>query len=441
MPSMRRIPCAFWTPRIFSVRTDPDWRSTTSGRTNGVGTFPNRGQIFFDESQARSLELPGILSLGRRARGAAYQMWFTEHPADLCSAGPTLRWLEFALLQLSQSFVIQDILSAESAGYLLREMAVHAIHDYIVDECTRTTGVPPRFRVTDLLESIIQISKTPEEGAWARGLLGFVEPSRIHQVKFLACFPKTERPHLENFKHVRKLLQAVERSPQTLVSDGEFIFGIAVNELPAPSLHCEFRGRHGMLVLDGMPVCSFSDGAFHGNNRKPKLIMLEEALEGWPLTLERRYKLFRSITRIVEAAGEEKYGCTIVVDPGNPPLRLPGQTLDMPIDLEPDENLRLAAGLSKVDGALHMDRNLKLRAFACLMDGPALPVEDRARGARYNSALRFTAQHPGLVVIVVSFDRPVSVIQNGKDFTRPPVWPPIPGTLRVPPTVFHWLSA
>jgi hypothetical protein len=89
---------------------------------------------------------------------------------------------------------------------------------------------------------------------------------------------------------------------------------------------------------------------------------------------------------------------------------------------------------------LHIDRNFRLRAFACLMDGPSLHTEDRARGARYNSALRFTAQHPDVLVVVVSSDRPVSVIQNGIDLSQPPVWPRIPTTPRIPPTLRHWLQ-
>ncbi|MBT8353280.1 MAG: DNA-binding protein, partial [Desulfofustis sp.] len=44
---------------------------------------------------------------------------------------------------------------------------------------------------------------------------------------------------------------------------------------------------------------------------------------------------------------------------------------------------------------------------------PAIANEDRARGAGYNSALRFTSCHPNTVIIVVSADRPVSVIRNG----------------------------
>jgi hypothetical protein len=37
--------------------------------------------------------------------------------------------------------------------------------------------------------------------------------------------------------------------------------------------------------------------------------------------------------------------------------------------------------------------------------------------------------------VVVSSDRPVSVVQKGVDLSRPPVWPPVPSMLRPPPTL------
>ena len=77
--------------------------------------------------------------------------------------------------------------------------------------------------------------------------------------------------------------------------------------------------------------------------------------------------------------------------------------------------LELAKSLAKVDGALHVGSDLHLHGFACLLDGHTFPGEDLARGARYNSALRFTNEHKDIVVVVVSSDRPVSVVYQGVD--------------------------
>lgn len=405
--------------------------------------LPEPEQVaFFDHAKAKRLGLAGLVSLGGRTRNVAYQMWFTEHHEDLCAAGPTRRWLELAMLQLSHNMSTEDVLSLDTAASMLQGMAPHAVHDYIVDERARAMGPDTRLRVSNLLDAVIQISKTPEEGAWARGHLAFVEPSRMSRVNFLARFPKPERPRLDNCKHVRKMLQTVERSTRMLVSDGEHIAGVAMGgELPRGSLCALFDGRHGMLDLDGGLVCSFSDGAFHSTNRKPRLVFLEEALLEWPLDPEQRDELFHAVSLLVAAAGEQKYGCALILDPHLPLLPLRGHSLEQPLALNSEESLALAARLAKVDGALHIGgKRCQLASFACLMDGASFPGEDRARGARYNSALRFTHAHPELLVVVVSSDRPVSVIQRGVDLSKPPVWPPVPSSLRPPPTLAQCLE-
>jgi hypothetical protein len=402
--------------------------------------LPETGKIFFDHASSQRLVLDGIISLGGRSRGCAYQMWFTERHVDLCSPGPTIRWLEFALLQLSQSLIVQDILALDAAGYLLAEMDLHAVHDYITDKRARIMGTDSKLNVYNLLEVVIQISKTPEEGAWARGALAFVESTAMSDVHFLARFPKGECPNLENYKHVRKLLQTVEGGGRALVSDGEAITGIAAGELPQASLWTEFNGRRGFLKLDGSPVCGFSDGAFHSSNYQPNLGTLHEALLKWRLKSADLKALLMCISRVVAVASEQNYGCGVIIDPNKRPLDLAGQSLDAPIDLALEENLNLATALAKVDGVLQIDAHLKLHAFACLMDGTVIPKEDRSRGARYNSALRFTAKHPGLICVVVSSDRPVSVIQDGCDLSKSPNWPRIPKSLRTPPTVKQWLE-
>lgn len=420
-------------PRLREYFLDTDeWR---------LGLPSPAAVTYFDQLHARRLGLAGIVSLGGRARSVSYQMWFTEQHPDLCSPGPTRHWLELALRQLATCLSDDDILTLDSVSNTLQEMAPHAVNDCITDERARTLGPDTRLRVANILAAVMRISKTPEEGAWARGRLAFVEPSRLSRVRYLARLPKAERPRLDNGKHVRKMLQAVERSERLLVSDGERIIGVAAGDLPAGSVCARFNGRHGILLLDGAPLCSFSDGEFQSGNRRPNLVHLEEALLDWPLDGGQRARLSASISRLVDEAGEQKYGCALILDPYTPLLSLSGHGLETPMPLDDDARLSLAAGLSKVDGALHLSatRN-QLCGFACLMDGPSIPGEDRSRGARYNSALRFTHSHPELIVVVVSSDRPVSVMRKGVDLSRPPAWPPVPTMLRPPPTLAEWLG-
>jgi DNA integrity scanning protein DisA with diadenylate cyclase activity len=101
----------------------------------------------------------------------------------------------------------------------------------------------------------------------------------------------------------------------------------------------------------------------------------------------------------------------------------------------------LAKSLAKVDGALQIAKDARLYAFACLLDGRTVPGEDRSRGARYNSALRFTAMHENVIVVVVSADRPVSVFEGGVELTAQCEWSPLDQFTAHPPTLESWLSS
>jgi hypothetical protein len=143
---------------------------------------------------------------------------------------------------------------------------------------------------------------------------------------------------------------------------------------------------------------------------------------------------------IVRDAGERKHGCTLVLDLNDSPVSISGQQLAHPLDLQRTDALDFAKSASKVDGALHIGSDGRLYGFACLLDGRSVPGENRARGARFNSALRFTAEHKDVIVVVMSVDRPVSVIQEGVELTAQCEWRPFTSLARQPPTLSEWIE-
>jgi hypothetical protein len=333
------------------------------------------------------------------------------------------------------------MLSIGTSGYVLQDCSRHAVRDHIVDARNLMMGWDTRLRIYPILEAVLNISKTREEGEHPLGKLVFVEPSNLDSLHFLARFPSLEQPNLRNTKHVRKLLQSVEHSPNMLISDGNNILGVARGTLPEFSVVADFRGTHGLLSLNSDPVCSFFDGAFHSTNRKPNLVQLEEALLELPLDDTTRHRMFKLVNHLVRSAQERKHGCALALDFGTPALNLSGQHLTHPLDLTIPEYLSLATSLAKLDGALHIGADLHLHGFACLLDGRSVPGENMARGARFNSALRFTAEHEQVIVIVVSADRPASTIQRGTELTALCEWSPIYRCLTPPPLLRDWLTS
>lgn len=384
---------------------DPKWR-------HEVTVEPDKRR-FAEIHPVEDLGLAGLLTHGGYSGAVFFQRWFTEHHPDLCSTGPTERWLEHAVWRFSHDMANDKDLYTGISGSFLKEYATHAVRDHIVDEMNMLLGWDTVIRIYPVLDAVLRISETREEGLWPEGQLMFVDPSMIDYLNFLVIFQKEIRPQLANIKHVRKLLLSVENSSRRLVSDGRSIVGICDGTLPPFSIRADFRGRHGFLKVNKSKVCSFADGRFHSTTYQAKLVLLEELLLESDLDQADCYFLFKIVVSLVHHAQFRKHGCTVVLDLNKTPVSISGQKISPSLDLRKPHTLNLAKSLAKVDGALHLGADQHLHGFACLLDGRAFAGEDLARGARYNSALRFTAEHENIIVVVVSSDRPVSVIHRG----------------------------
>jgi hypothetical protein len=387
-----------------------------------------------------NLHLAGLISYGSRSPAVFYQIWFTEQHPDMCSIGPTERWLEHAAWLLAHDLARNDSLCPEISGYVLRGYATHAVRDCILDEMNRTWGWDSRIRIYPVLDAVLGVSKTREEGAWPRGKLVVAEPGGLEGIPSMARFPARERPVLRNFKHVRKLLQAVEGSERRLVSDGTYVVGISGPQVPQWRISADFRGGYGFLKFNGETVCSFADGNFHASTHQANLVQVEEILIDADLPAGTAGDLYRVVARLVHRAEDQKYGCTLVIDLNSTPIAIAGQNLETPLDLRQEALLDLAGALAKVDGALHIGADQRLHGFACLLDGRRIPGEDRSRGARFNSALRFTAENRRIVVVVVSEDRPVAIIQDGVELSAQCELKPAPGSIPPPMRLEEWIA-
>jgi len=372
----------------------------------------------------KNLELAGLISWGGRSSSVYYQMWFTEHHPNMCSVGPTECWLEHAAWRLSHDIANEEELYTGISGSFLSEYSTHAVRDYVVDQMNVDLGWDTQLRVYPILDTILEISRTREEGQWPFGELMFIDLRSLPELEFLARFPEMEQPSLTNFKHVRKLLLSVENSNCRLVSEGKTILGIVDDKLPAFSIIADYRGRHGFLRINKEKVCSFSDGRFKSSSHRANLVNVEEILLESNLDDETSNRLYKIVTGVVHCAESNEHGCTLIIDLNDEPVAISGQKLEKPLDLRQSQNLELSKSLAKVDGALHIGADVNLHGFACLLDGRSVPGEDRSRGARYNSALRFTSEHADIFVVVVSSDRPVSVFQEGVEISAQCEWKP-----------------
>ncbi|XPV76366.1 MAG: DNA integrity scanning protein DisA nucleotide-binding domain protein [Desulfovibrio sp.] len=364
------------------------------------------------------MQLNGCIGYAARSKAVDFQAWFVEHHPTVCSVGPILRWMEIASRLFSQNIAAENTQNLESAGFLLQQCEKHAVRDFIVDTRASLGFWDTMLRTYPILECITGVTTTLEEGQRAKGKLVFIEPRDLNKVDYHLRFLVQERPLIKNFKHVRKLLIAVENSSRVLVSDGESILGIAEGgNLPSGIIISNFKGKYGLLSVDDDLVCSFSDVGFSALSRKADLAQFENLLWESFLAPPVRTRLFKIVSELVNAACVGGYGGSFVIDLDTRHIELPGQQLEHWLDLGKPDNIMLAKALSRMDGALYLNGSMSLMAFACLLDGRACLGENRAKGARYNSAVRFTAEHENVIVIVVSSDSPVSIFKNGVELT------------------------
>lgn len=403
------------------------------------GLYPEKSTYNLIE-YFNDLQLDGVISFGGKSATVAYQMWFTEHHPDVFTTGPTERWLEHTVLRFSHDMANKKDLYTGISGNFLREYGMHAIHDHIKKETQSRFGSDAKLQIYPILDAILGISKTREERAWPSGELVFVEPQLLHAISFLARFKINEQPQLDHYKHVRKLLQSVTQSDRKLISDGQTILGISNGTLPDYCLIADFQGRTGFLQINQEGVCSFADGRYSSTTHQAKLFEVEEALIDHKLDAGTRTQLFQILSTLVHNAQNNKHGCTLVLDLNPKPVHISGQPLYRPMDLREPNLLELACALSKVDGALHIGGDCRLYGFACLLDGHNIHGEDRARGARYNSALRFSTEHSDTLSVVVSSDRPVSVIQYGMEVKNQSTWRQTKFATPEPVAFKEWLS-
>lgn len=394
-------------------------------------------QIIFE----KALRLDGIFCNGGSSSTVFHQMWFISRPPDICSTAPFISWLTYAALRFSHDVANTIHLYTGVSGQFLREYANYAIHTTLVNKFEKHESSLQEPLLHDILEAILEISRTHEEGKLPYGKLLFTDTETIHRITFNAKFTAEDLPRITSYKHVRKLLQSVEKTSYRMISDGKSIIGISNHLIPGVSITADYEGKHGFLFFNDQPIASFSDGKFFSTTHKAKLVEIEEVLLDYRLPPAKRTQLFHTISELVHFAQKENYGCAILLDLSKKELHVSGQPLESPLDLNLPGHMELAKNLSKVDGAIHIKQDHQLHSFACLLDGSRIEQEDRSRGARYNSSLRFTSVHKDTVIVVVSSDQnPVSVIYQGQDLTLSPQKPPDILTKDDPIELKDWIT-
>lgn len=304
-----------------------------------------------------------------------------------------------------------------------RNLAMTQIAPQAVQMCLSRSVSDMSQKVSKgFVDLMVGISAAKEEGESVRGrlvLLPVKEP--------LDVVLKVSR--MPTIKQCVKLLNAVRNSNYALVIDASGISGFSLHSgIQGNQLSAEFGELGCTLCSNGTAIANIRANYLVRSEGQPYLKILNSELSakfGSQLSA-----IEKIVEHIVESARTGNFGCTIgIFEPTENSLI--GAYFDNPkkyVDIEP-----LLKGMAHVDGAIHINTSGEMLGFGVLLDGLSVPkMEIPDKGARHNSAIRFTVQNQNSIIVVVSEDGPITIFSNGKAarqqliLTNPNVMGPVP---------------
>ena len=269
----------------------------------------------------------------------------------------------------------------------------------------RTIGLNDAFRWAN------EFSSLTYERSGANGHLAITRPDNLTnklKVKFQSPVGLNEN------RSVRKILELTDDST-SLLADSDSVYGLGecASAPDVAKITVEGHARWSISVDDTTLMrVDYEHAAL------PKQILDKALFEDVAERTVGAVEVER-IWGIVQSALEDDHGTTIVIskEPTAEIDRLAQQAL--PIKPEYLE-YKDVARLGRVDGAIFLGPDGRCYAFGVILDGRATLSGDRARGARFNSSVRYqqTFREIGTMVIVISDDGTVDLIPK----LMPRVW-------------------
>ena len=263
---------------------------------------------------------------------------------------------------------------------------------------------------SDLFRLSNELASLTYERSYARGNLAVTRADNMaNKLKV-----KLQKPvRLTETRSARKMLELSDEST-FLLSDSSVVYGLGeCNSAPdVAKVAIEGHARWSVSVDDTVLMRVNYE---HATLPKPILdkSFFEDICERTVGAVE-----VERIWGVVQRALESDHGTTIVVsgDPIAEIDRLAQESLTIdPEYLNHEDVVRLG----RVDGAIMLGRDGRCYAFGVILDGLATSSGDRARGARFNSSVRYQQTSAiDTMVIVISDDGTVDVIPN----LMPRVW-------------------
>ncbi len=257
---------------------------------------------------------------------------------------------------------------------------------------------------TELFRTANEVSSLTYERSGAKGHLVVTDIDNLaNKLKVTIQSPV----RLGQARSVRKLLELTDDST-ALLTDGRAVYGLG---------ECVSAPDVARVVIEGHAKWSLSidDIALmkvvYEHATLPKQILDKELFCDvahrtlGAVVVERIWDIF-------QCALDSDHGTTIVVS--EDPVSEIGRLGQEALAIKPEYlDYKDVARLGRIDGAIVLGPDGRCYAFGVILDGLATSSGDRARGARFNSSVRYQrTSKVGTMVIVISDDGTVDLIPS-----------------------------
>ena len=300
----------------------------------------------------------------------------------------------------------------EESAQIIREAA-----DDLADSVIQ--GLLRQFLGSGFKESLDAVAAQPYEGRAGAGTLLLLAPTQTHVEEVV----RFDRPvSVRTTRELRKILE-MSAPGLGLLSDGAHVYGMGrlapgYDPRSEDAFLVTVVGRGsweltlpaGASGADSVPLLRVDNGRASlpkGRLSKDKFLdtvsrLFPEAPDG---SADRLWNL-------AQACANQAHGTMLVVHPeaADEGQRLHPQALTI-APTHPSPEALLA--MTSIDGAVLVGPDARCHAVGVILDGSATGTGDPARGARYNSAVRYLAGHgKGALIIIVSEDGMINLLPD-----------------------------
>ena len=324
---------------------------------------------------------------------------FKESTVERFHAGKSLQHevIRECLYRADKALYLPDPGTALRMLGRAEDIITSATERFIEGTLWRTTGEP-----SDLFSTLNAVASLTYERAGAKGNLTVTSHENLKNwltVKF-------KNPvRLRELRTMRKVLQLSD-SNMSVLADQTYAYGLGTSKTAPDIVEVSITGHaRWEASVNGDKFVRVTYGKATIPNQPIEFEELKDIAER---TIGNANT--KRIWEIVQAAQESGQGATIVVskNPEAETIRLSAEGMPIQHDyLEPEEIVRLCS----VDGAVMIGPDGRCYAFGVILDGVADESGDRARGARFNSAVRYqNMETPSSMIIVISDDGTVDLL-------------------------------